>query len=80
MSELYTKIIKRLKGAYGLKLAAISLALPGIFLIVEHYVMWGGFNDTFGHEHVGIILIITSIITYILSKIETKKELQEANI
>lgn len=78
--SVYETIIKRIKGSYGLTLAAISMALPGLFLTIEHQYMWGGFNDTFGHEHVGIIMIITSINLYLLSRVEKKKELQRTNI
>ena len=61
MMNIKEKILKRIKGKYGVNLGADCFLLSGSYLIIEHLVKWGGFNNTFGHEHVGAILILTGL-------------------
>ena len=68
--SLKDKILKRIKGAYGLRVGATAIGLSGAFLFFEHTYMWG-INDTFGHEHIGLILIGVS---YLIAKASNKVE------
>ncbi|MBW6469602.1 MAG: hypothetical protein K0A90_00090 [Methanosarcinaceae archaeon] len=62
-------ILRKIKGAYGLRVGATALLVAGSFLLGEHLYLWG-INDTFGHEWVGVGLIILSVgIGYLSTKV-----------
>lgn len=70
---LKEKILTRIKGKYGLRVTALGLLTMGYVLLGEHIYMWG-INDTFGHEHVGMILITIAIyIGYLSTKVNPTK-------
>lgn len=48
--------------------------IGGSFLVLEHLLVWGGFDLIFGHEWIGLILIALGFITGIFTR-EKKDEM-----
>lgn len=57
---------------YGVKLAATMGLIVGGFLMIEHAIVWGGFDpiwlDPLGHEWLGIYIVLISAATLIWTR------------
>ena len=69
--KLMDWFLERIKGAYGLRVGATAIMIAGAFLLIEHRY-FHGIDITFGHEHVGMILIAISIVLGYISKNKIK--------
>jgi hypothetical protein len=53
---------------YKLQMGAAAQVLVGSFFILEHILTYGGTDPTFGHEWLGLILVITGTLTGLFSR------------
>jgi hypothetical protein len=53
---------------YKIQMGAAAQVLVGSFFIMEHLLVWGGSDPTFGHEWLGLILVITGTFTGLFSR------------
>ncbi len=67
----------RTKKKYTKNLYGILFILAGAFLLIEHIWAWGEFSffDFFGHEWLGLVLILIGIILNINFKTPISSEL-----
>ena len=64
VKELVFNQGKRFKSTfdYYRYISAFVLLTSGFALLCEHLITWGGFDRTWGHEGVGVILILLAYV------------------
>lgn len=53
---------------YKVQMGAASSVLVGAFFLLEHILVYGGTDKVFGHEWVGVILVIFGAIIGLFSR------------
>ena len=53
---------------YWIQTGAMGTILLGAYLLIEHISVWGGTDPYFGHEWLGVILVILGAVAGLFSR------------